>query len=189
MPEELDLVERVSLAIRIGESHFREFKSAQEGHPEAKAPRTVRDLMIDVARTLVGFANADGGELLIGVEDDGTVTGVPHSDSDITLLLKSPTTHVHADTPLPTPRAARVAIDGKTVVYFAVVKGTSFVHLTSDGRCLKRVDRDTLPFSSEGIHATRLEDESRKWDREISHGVTLDDLELDILRATASQVA
>lgn len=189
MAEELDLVERVSLAIRIGESHFREFKSAYEGRPDAKSPRPIRDLMVDIARTLVGFANADGGELLIGVEDDGTITGVPHSDSDVAALLKAPNTHVHADTPLPTPRAVRVFVDGRAVVYFAVAKGTRFVHLTVDGRCLKRVDRDTMPFASEGITTTRLEDDSRKWDREIAHGVTLDDLELDTLKATASQIA
>jgi ATP-dependent DNA helicase RecG len=189
MSEELELGERVSLAIRIGESHFREFKSAQEGPPDTKAHRPIRDLMTDVGRTLVGFANADGGELLIGVEDDGTVSGVPHSETDIALLLKAPITHIHADTPIPTPRAVRVPVGSKTVVYFAVVKGTRFVHLTADGRCLKRVDRDTLPFSSEGINSTRLEDDSRKWDREIAHGVTLDDLEIDLLKATASQVA
>jgi ATP-dependent DNA helicase RecG len=189
MAELLDLAERVTLAIRIGESHFREFKSAQEGPPGAKVSRPTRDVAIDIARTLVGFANADGGELLVGVEDDGTVTGISYSDADIDALLRAPISHVHADTPLPTPLSARVIVGSKTVVYFAVAKGTRFVHLTTDGRCLRRVDRDTLPFSSEGISTTRLEDDSRKWDREIAQGVTLDDLELDLLKATASQVA
>src|SRR5690349_11694720 len=138
MTQELDLEERVQLAIRIGESHFREFKSAFEGAPDAKLARPLKDLMVDVARTLVGFANADGGELLIGVEDDGSVTGVPHAE--VAGLLAAPTTHVHADTPLPTPRAAVATVAGKKVVYFAISKGTRFVHLTADGRCLKRVD-------------------------------------------------
>jgi len=189
MSEELELVERVQIAIRVGESHFREFKSAYEGRPESKTPRPIRDMMSDVARTLVGFANADGGELLIGVEDDSTITGVPHSKEDIVQLLSAPSTHVHADTPLPTPRTATVVVDGKTVVYLAVPKGTRFVHLTSDGRCLKRVDRDTLPFSSEGITTTRIEDNSRKWDREIAQGATIADLDIDLLKTTAAQLA
>jgi ATP-dependent DNA helicase RecG len=189
MHEELDLIERVELAIRIGESHFREFKSAFDGRPESKEPRPIRELLVDVARTLVGFANADGGELLIGVEDDGSISGVAHSPTDIELLLKAPTSHVHAETPLPSPRIAVVQVEGRKVVYFAVPKGTRFVHLTADGRCLKRIDRDTLPFTSEGITATRLEDESRKWDREIAHGATIADLDMDLLRATASQLA
>ena len=104
MSEELDLVERVQLAIRVGESHFREFKSVFDGRPDSKSSRPLRDLMADVARTLVGFANADGGELLVGVEDDGTISGVAHSDNGIALLLKAPFSHVHAETPLPTPR-------------------------------------------------------------------------------------
>ena len=189
MSDELDLAERVQLAIRIGESHFREFKSAFEGRPDSKSRRPLRDLMVDVARTLVGFANADGGELLVGVEDDGAVSGVEHTDGDIALLLRAPSSHVYADTPLPTPRTATIDMEGKKVVYFAVTKGTRFVHLTVDGRCLKRIDRDTLPFASEGIAASRLEDDSRKWDREIAHGVSLADLDMDVIKATAAQFA
>ena len=120
MAEELDLVERIQLAIRVGESHFREFKSGCEGPPDSRSARPIRDLMVDVARTLVGFANADGGELLIGVEDDGTVSGLAHPEKDIALLLRAPISHVHAETPLPTPRAATAEIDGKKVVYLGV---------------------------------------------------------------------
>lgn len=34
---------------------------------------TVRQETRDLATTLIAFANADGGRLLIGIEDDGTV--------------------------------------------------------------------------------------------------------------------
>jgi hypothetical protein len=164
MPEELDLSERVELAIRVGESHFREFKSALDGLPERKAPRPIRDLLVDVARTLVGFANADGGELLIGVEDDGSISGVAHSPADIELLLKAPTSHVHAETPLPTPRTAVVQVEGRKIVYFAVPKGTRFVHLTIDGRCLRRVDRDTRSGFRVELHNRSLYDpEVKLW--------------------------
>jgi predicted HTH transcriptional regulator len=46
--------------------------------PEGQTPerRSARIHPRDLATTLVAFANADGGRLLVGVEDDGTVTGL-----------------------------------------------------------------------------------------------------------------
>jgi ATP-dependent DNA helicase RecG len=185
----LDLDERIGLAIRVGESQFREFKSAYEGVPGEKVPRKLRAVAEDIGRTLVAFANADGGELLIGVEDDGSVTGVPFSPDDLQRLLNASESHVHTDTPLPSPRKATVRVGSLQVAYFAVAKGTQFVHLTSDGRCLKRIDRDSVPVSAEHISAHRLEDQARGWDRAIATGATLADLDLDLINSVASQIA
>jgi len=50
--------------------------TAPEGQTlERKSARTLRDPR-DLATTLVALANADGGRLLVGVEDDGAVTGL-----------------------------------------------------------------------------------------------------------------
>lgn len=185
----MDLPERIALAIRIGESHYREFKSAWQGPPNQKTPRKLKDLARDVSEALVAFANSDGGELIIGVEDNGTITGVSLSPDEIQLLLNSTESHVHKDTPLPNCLKAETKIDGNTVLYFSVPKGTQFVHLTSDGRCLRRIDRDSVPFSAENITAQRLEDRSRTWDREIQDGATLADLDLDLVQGIASQIA
>jgi len=35
-----------------------------------------------IARTMVAFANNKGGRLLIGVADDGTITGVKSEDEE-----------------------------------------------------------------------------------------------------------
>src|SRR5712691_990984 len=96
MSEALALTERVKNTIHLGESHFREFKTALEGPPERKRPRKPREICADIGEALVSFANADGGELLIGVEDDRTVTGVPHDAAEIEMMLSAPRTHVHA---------------------------------------------------------------------------------------------
>jgi ATP-dependent DNA helicase RecG len=189
MSQYLDLEERVTLSIRIGESHYREFKSALEGPPGSKKPRSSKDIATDISRTLVAFANADGGELLIGIEDDSSITGTLHSEQEIQTLLAVSETHIHKDTPLPPVRKTKVIIGTKTILYFNVSKGTRFIHLTSDGRCLRRVDRESLPVSAEHISAQRLEDQSRSWEREIAHGATLDDLNLDIIQSAAVQIA
>jgi len=181
--------ERARTAIELGESHFREFKSAMEGPPDAKKPRPPKDIATNIAQTLVAFANADGGELLVGVEDNGTVTGLNEfSDKDFQLLEDAAITRVHADTPLPSVKKSRLSINEKTVLYFAVPKSVEFVHITSDGRCLQRRDLESVPVSTESIQLDRRERRSREYDREFVDGVTADDLDLDLVRIVADQV-
>ena len=121
--EALGITERVQLSIQIGESHYREFKSALEGPPSAKKGRILKEIRDDIAKTLVAFANADGGELLVGVEDDGVVSGLPFDEDQVDSLKNAFRTNVHADTPLPTPMVGVINIDGKKVLYFNIVKG------------------------------------------------------------------
>jgi|GEM_PF-267452 ATP-dependent DNA helicase RecG len=189
MSEFLDLQERIRIALRVGESLYREFKSAKQGPPGAKTNRDFKDVARDIAQTLVAFANSDGGELLVGVEDDSSLSGVDFDERQIEALLRVPETHVHKSTPLPAPRKTKIEIDGVRVLYFSVPKGLDFIHLTADGRCLRRIDRDSVPESSEIIAAKRLEDKSRRWDREIEEGATLADLDLDLIQSVAGQIA
>src|SRR4051794_38001813 len=95
MTEALVLAERVRNAIALGESHFREFKSAFDQRPGDVKPRRTSHICRDIGEALVAFANGDGGDLLIGVEDDGTVTGIPHGPEDVATMLTAPSTHVY----------------------------------------------------------------------------------------------
>jgi len=185
----LKLTERVQIAIELGESHFREFKSAYEGPPQDKEPRKPKAVCVDVARTLVAFANADGGELLIGIEDDGTVTGIPYEDEALLLVLDSPQTHVHADTPLPTIRATKITYDRKSLLYFSVPKGSDSVYLTSDGRCLVRRDLESVPAASEQIQFSRAEIASREYDRAFVDGAKVTDLDIRHTGVIAEQIS
>jgi len=94
--ELLRFEERISIGLEAGESHFREFKSAlihqMNGSVE---PRDVKLLCRDIAETLVSFANADGGELFVGVEDDGSVTGIPHKENLIAAMKEAHHGYVH----------------------------------------------------------------------------------------------
>jgi ATP-dependent DNA helicase RecG len=189
MDEVLLLQERIDLATRIGESHYREFKSALEGPPESKRKRPAKDICADIAKTLVAFANSDGGELYVGIEDDGTISGLMHTAAEIELLQGAYKSHVHSDTPLPRPQISLVAINEKTVLYFSISKGNDFAYLTSDGKCLKRLDLESVPVGAEKIQAERLELTSRTWDRAIEHSATLDNLDLPLLQQVSNQVA
>jgi ATP-dependent DNA helicase RecG len=183
------IAERARTAITLGESHFREFKSALEGVPGHKSKRPLKDIATNIARTLVAFANADGGELLVGVEDSGEITGMPgFSAAEIETLENATQTRIHPDTPLPTVRKYRLSLDEFTVLYFSVPKSVEYVHVTSDGRCLQRHDLESVPVAAEAVQFDRKERKSREYDREFVDGVSADDLDLDLVRTVADQV-
>jgi ATP-dependent DNA helicase RecG len=190
MVEPLVIAEQVAIAAQLAEGQFREFKSAYEGPPANKVARSVRSICKDIGEALVAFANADGGELLVGVEDDGTLTGTKDfTEEELAQILDAPRTHLHKDTPLQSVLARDVKVGGKRVIYFRVSKGTKHIHLTSDGRCLKRNDLETLPVPAEQIQFDRREVRSREYDREFVDGASVVDLDQDLLKIVCRQIA
>jgi len=191
MPDEiLGLNERILKAIELGESHFREFKSALERDKDGKTSRRqVKSICTDIGEALVSFSNADGGELFVGVEDDGTISGVPHAEDRIEVMMNAYKTHVHVDTPLSPPLVKTITTDGLVIVYFRVEKSLSWIHLTSDGRCLQRFDRGNRPVSVEGLQLERQEDRSREYDREFVPNATVQDLNLQLVDSVGKQLA
>jgi len=185
MVDILRLQERVKNTINLGESHFREFKSALEGKPGSKAPRLVKKICEDIGEALVAFSNSDGGELLIGVEDDGTVTGVSHSEEEIEIMLNAYKTHVHIDSKLPMISNVKINIEDKIVLFFSVSKGFSEVYQLPDGRCIKRQDKSTVPGNIARIIFERQESISREYDRQFVDGASTLDLDLSLVHSMA----
>ena len=187
-PEILLVQERLENDLALGESHFREFKSALDGR-DRKRRRKVSLVARDIGETLVAFANADGGTLLVGVEDDGTISGFPYAEDDLTTLRNASRTHVHSDTPLSGVRTHIVQIDDKAVLFLHVNKGTQYVHLTSDGRCVQRKDTATVPVASEQIQFERHEQLSREYDHQWVDRASMADLRMDLLGRVAETVS
>lgn len=185
MADILILLDRVKNTIQLGESHFREFKSALEGLPGAKKPRMVKEICRDIAEALVAFANADGGELLIGVEDDGTITGVPHDEEDLRLMLGAIKSHVHANSQLPMLSATKLLMDNRLLLFFAVAKGSTEIFQLVDGRCVRRKDKSTMPVAMSQLQFERQEVRSREYDRQFVDGATVHDLDLALVKSLA----
>jgi ATP-dependent DNA helicase RecG len=138
----------------------------------------------------VAFANADGGELLVGVEDSGDVTGLDNfNPSEINTILNAYKTHVHSETPLTSVSAIKTTINKKLVLYFSVPKSVTAVHLTSDGKCLQRKDLESVPVAPRKIDLDRKESRSREYDREYVDGATLANLDLKLIQAVADQIS
>ncbi|MDX2078922.1 MAG: ATP-binding protein [bacterium] len=187
MTDILSLQERVQNTIRLGESHFREFKTASEGKPENKKPRLVTHICRDIGEALVAFSNADGGELLIGVEDDGQITGIPHNNDDITIMLNAPNTHIFKSQQLPLIFSTQVIIDGKIILFFQVEKGISTIYQLPDGRCVRRKDKATMPADFREIQLERQEQRSREYDRQFVDGATVSDLDITLIQQLANE--
>lgn len=185
----LKLTERVEIAVEIGESYYREFKSGFDGPPKKKTPRRVGEIKYDIAKTLVAFSNADGGELFVGIEDDHSIMGLAHSNDQIADILKSPKDCVLVETPIPLKQAALVNYKGKNVLYFSVNKGSDYVHLTSKGECFQRKDRESVPTASEKIVFERAEKASREYDRQFVDLAKITDLNHDLIEQVAHQIS
>jgi ATP-dependent DNA helicase RecG len=182
----LVLIERVRNNIQLGESYIREFKSALEGPPLNKKPRPLREMLREIGEQLVGFANLDGGDLLIGVEDDGKITGVPHDDEAVEGLLRAPQTHVFPGQTLPLSYAVSVDLDGKRILFFSVNKGTRQIYQLPDGKCVRRRDKECLPIAFADIQFERQEIRSRDYERQFIDGANVGDLDLDELQISAN---
>lgn len=186
MENVLRLKERVELAVELGESYYREFKSGYEGPPHDKKPRDFKDICYNVAKELVAFANADGGELFLGVEDNGNITGLPHSEDRLHAILEASENYVLKETPLPVKRKHIIDYEGKKIIYFSVDKGAKYIHQTSKGECFKREDRDSVPTAADSIRFAREEVVSRRYDREFEELANVADLDLELV-ATVGQ--
>ena len=88
----------------------------------------------DIIDAIVAFANTDGGDLYLGIEDDGIVTGLHTSHQDITRL-----TAFIANKTIPSvsTRASIINIKNYPVLKISVPKYTAIV-ASSSGKILRR---------------------------------------------------
>jgi ATP-dependent DNA helicase RecG len=186
MTDVLILQERIKNSILVGESDFREFKSAMEGRPEAKKTRLAKKICDDIAEALVAFANTDGGEIIIGIEDDLTITGVPHTADDIEMMLNATKTHVYEGQELPMVYKQKLTIDGKLVLFFQVEKGLTEIFQLRDGRVMRRNEkRQTVPANVKKLQLNQQEIKSREFDRLFADGATVADLDIPLVQTLA----
>lgn len=188
MGEALSLIQRAQNSIALGESHFREFKTALEGKPGSKHPRRATSICNEIGEALVAFANADGGELYIGVEDDGTITGLQHSPEEIETMKNAVKTHVLDSEGMPIQYNCIIDIEGKQVLFFSVTKSIDKIYQLPDGRCMRRQDKSSMPASVEKIQFERQQLASREFDRAFVDGATVNDLDLNLVQQIADSL-
>jgi len=81
-----------------------------------------------IARTLSAFANTDGGHLLIGVKDNGSIAGV-RSEEEYYMIEAASQMYTRPEVPF---SAKRWEINGKTVLDIYIPRGENVPYLAPD---------------------------------------------------------
>jgi ATP-dependent DNA helicase RecG len=110
--------------IALGEGQLIEFKPFGGGVS-----------VTSLAETIVAFANAEGGTILIGVNDDRTIAGFSPTTDNIDRLLNAARDCCQPSVPV---KLERGEVNGRTVVAIIVERSTS-LHSHVDGRVILRV--------------------------------------------------
>lgn len=99
-------------------------------------------------KSIVGFANTDGGKIIVGVNNDGTVVGV--NDPDRKMLEIENVAYNQCQPPI-TILQETVVIDDKVVIVVNVPKGIQRPYSTNDGKyyirssnCFRVASREEL---------------------------------------------
>lgn len=90
---------------------------------ESETVELKSELVSDICKEIVAFANSHGGTLYVGVADDGTVTGVEDADAVMLRLNNMVRDSIRPDVTM-FVRYETLEIYGKTVVAATVQKGT-----------------------------------------------------------------
>lgn len=100
-----------------------EFKSDTKKYPDS-----------EIFEAVVAFANTDGGELFLGVEDDGTITGLDKShENPVTLSA-----YIANNTVPPVSVRTEVIDEIKSVIKIVVPKSLGGIVATASGKILRR---------------------------------------------------
>jgi predicted HTH transcriptional regulator len=102
--------------IAADEGQYHDLKSLFDGPPDRKRSRDRRAVRDQIASQVAGFANADGGVVIFGVEDDHRITGHLYSPDVVDQMLLVPQTRLVP----PQVGGHRVTIDGFELLVFEV---------------------------------------------------------------------
>ncbi len=168
--------DEIPRALSQGEGQFREFKSAWDRSSDPPRKLNWKNLRDKIADAVAAFANADGGLLLVGVEDDGTPSGHDYNDEAVEGLLAVPTNRLQPEVHC---RAERAEVDGKEVLVFEVPQSTEAVMVIADGfpfRVGAQVQREPQELINQRKQALRVVG----YEQRFRPDATLDDLDLKL---------
>ncbi len=143
-------------ALSQGEGQFREFKSAWDRSSDPPKKLDWKALRDKIADAVAAFANADGGLLFVGVEDDGTPSGHGYKDEAVKGLLAVPENRLQTAADC---RTGRVEVDGEEVLVFEVLQSTEALMVVADGfpfRVGARIQREPQELINQRKQALRV---------------------------------
>lgn len=177
-----DTREEIRRQLEVKEDARAEFKEVELVKHGVRAPNTE-----DMAGEMVAFANAEGGTIFLGVDDDGVVRGLPMDRAQDVEEWVINVSSNNCDPPIrPLLRREQLAgPDGtdRLVILVQIGRGL-YVHGTSRGRHLVRVG-STKQLLKGAALARLFQERGRNFvfDEQLVPTATVGDLESDDIRA------
>jgi ATP-dependent DNA helicase RecG len=175
--------EEIGLLLRQERGQFLEFLSAYEYKKGAKQKKLTEDLARDIARLIGGMANADGGVLLLGIEPDKSITGIPHSPDELQALIQAPHMSLR---PALDPSCKRMQLGNLLLLKFEVAS-SSEVHRIAGGRAFYRIATENPAIPPEQIQSLKDSKKHVFYERQHILEATIDDLDLTAVEAAAQK--
>lgn len=166
-----DTMKTLQEALQIGESIDIEFKS----WIKASGMKERISLAVD---ELIAFANCKGGTVYFGVEDNGEVTGCT-GNYDLQALREA----IYDKTRPPMfTEIDEIVYEEKTVITITV-EADGKTYATTDGRCLKRLGKNSKPYYPDEMSHIYSAIHTNDFSAQIIAESSLDDINLMVVYA------
>ncbi len=110
--------------------------------------------------------------MVIGIEDDGAVSGVPHPDDKVAFIVAAPGNAGYVRPPLRVQFEPVRTSDGNLLLHFEV-DWSPVAHQLADGRYLRRFRDENRPWPAEDVTAIKQTERERQAEGDSS----IDDLD------------
>jgi ATP-dependent DNA helicase RecG len=176
--------EEIGRLLKQERGQFLEFLSAYEYRRGASHKKDDEHLGREIVRVLSGMANADGGTLLVGVESDKSVTGIPHDRSELENLLQAPQNLLM---PGLHPACEKFQLGNLLVLKFEVASSLE-VHRVAGGRSFYRIATETPPLPAEQIQNLKEAKRTVVYERQQPLNATWNDLDPDAVEGFTNKI-
>ena len=139
----------------------------------------------EVAKHISAFANAAGGKLVIGIEDDGEVTGFKRNGArDIENFERAP---IATCSPSPVVHKERISVvnssgeDDVVLVLDVEASSSHVISRMSDGEVFLRQNDKSVKLTREQVSALQYDKGQRVFEDELVPDSSIDDVDHEVL--------
>jgi ATP-dependent DNA helicase RecG len=171
--------EEIGLLLKQDRGQFLEFVSAYEYRRAAGQKKREEELAREIVRVLSGMANADGGTVLVGVEPDKSVTGIPYEQEELHTIIQAPQNLLR---PQLNPSCEKVRLGNLQLLKFEVASSLE-IYRIAGGRSFYRIATETPSLPADQIHALKEAKKNVFFERQQALNATWFDLDADLVAA------
>jgi ATP-dependent DNA helicase RecG len=176
--------EEIGLLLKQERGQFLDFVSAFEYRRGVTQKKREEELAREIVRVLSGMANADGGTVLVGVEPDKSVTGIPYDHDELQSLIQAPHNLLR---PQLSPSAEKVRLGNLQLLKFEVPSGLE-IYRIAGGRSFYRLGSESPSLPAEQIQSLKEAKKSVFYERQQALNATWYDLDHDLVQSFANKV-